>query len=162
MVKTSAESILFVCTGNIFRSMTAEFALRAHLADRSRFEISSAGTHDFSTAQVREDVASYLQSKGLDVTHHQRRTLSGEHISAATQIIAMNGDHQKFLLERFSVEAPLFSEACGYGPAQLPDVDDLFAPADRYGSEAQKHIYLTIDTIINQIPNLAERLLVES
>ncbi len=158
MGRKSAENILFVCTGNIFRSMTAEYALRAHLTDRNRFTVSSAGTHDFSTAQVRDDVASYLQTKGIDVSGHMRRTLTHDHIRDATHIIAMNDDHKAFLLDRFSVVSPLFSEACGNVSTPLPDVDDLFAPEDRHSLEAQQHIYLTIDKIIDQVPNLARRL----
>ncbi|HSF32988.1 MAG TPA: hypothetical protein VLK82_21270 [Candidatus Tectomicrobia bacterium] len=37
-------SILFVCTGNIFRSLTAEYALKAVLDPRSPIRVSSAGT----------------------------------------------------------------------------------------------------------------------
>ena len=36
-------SILFVCSGNIFRSLVAEYALKAHLGSRARYLIGSAG-----------------------------------------------------------------------------------------------------------------------
>jgi protein-tyrosine-phosphatase len=41
--------VLFVCTGNIFRSLTAEYALRAELQRRQQHRRESAGTEDFRT-----------------------------------------------------------------------------------------------------------------
>jgi Protein-tyrosine-phosphatase len=37
------QSVLFVCTGNIFRSVTAEYALKARLGLDTSHVISSAG-----------------------------------------------------------------------------------------------------------------------
>ena len=39
--------VLFVCTGNIFRSLTADMALRRLLEGRKGFHVSSAGTEDY-------------------------------------------------------------------------------------------------------------------
>ena len=52
--------VLFVCTGNIFRSLTAEYALRAALRDSGReIVVESAGTEDFPHV-VKSSVARYL------------------------------------------------------------------------------------------------------
>ena len=67
--------VLFVCTGNIFRSLTAEYALRRELGADSRFVVASAGTDDYPYV-VRPNVHDYLLSKGLDVRAHKRRTLT--------------------------------------------------------------------------------------
>lgn len=150
--------VLFVCTGNIFRSMTAEFALRDHLSDRSNILISSAGTSDFPHAKVRDDVAGYLLSKGLDVSNHQRQTVSERHVRESDLLISMNNDHKEVLWERFAVQSQLFTEACGKEAETMPDVDDLFPVEDRHGPEAQQHIYQTIDKIIALTPLLAQRL----
>ena len=71
----SAYRILFVCTGNIFRSLTADVALQKALAGISGFHVSSAGTDDYPHI-VRPYTAGYLRSKGFDVSSHQRRTLT--------------------------------------------------------------------------------------
>ncbi|TMH71623.1 MAG: low molecular weight phosphotyrosine protein phosphatase, partial [Betaproteobacteria bacterium] len=39
--------VLFVCTGNIFRSLTAEYALRRELGAQSAVAVASAGIHDY-------------------------------------------------------------------------------------------------------------------
>jgi hypothetical protein len=67
--------VLFVCTGNIFRSLTAERGLRHALQDRADIHVSSAGTVDFPHV-VRPNVRDYLLAKGFDVSRHQRRTLT--------------------------------------------------------------------------------------
>jgi alcohol dehydrogenase class IV len=67
--------VLFVCTGNIFRSLTAEHGLRHALQDRADIHVSSAGTVDFPHV-VRPNVRDYLLAKGFGVSRHQRRTLT--------------------------------------------------------------------------------------
>ncbi len=64
--------VLFVCTVNIFRSLTAEYALRHVLGARSDITVASAGTQDFPHV-VRPFVKDYLLARGLDVSRHCRR-----------------------------------------------------------------------------------------
>ena len=52
-------SILFVCTGNIFRSLSAEYALKARLAPRSPIRVSSAGTLAIPQ-EMHSDIRAYL------------------------------------------------------------------------------------------------------
>ncbi len=154
----SVTKILFVCTGNIFRSMTADFALNRLLAPHDRFEVSSAGTADQPKLTVRNDVANYLKTKGLDVSGHRRRTISHETVQQSDIIIAMNEDHQKTLSDRFGCTCPLFIEACGKSPAPMPDVDDLFPEGDYFTPEAVAHVKSTIDTIVDLSPTLLAQL----
>jgi protein-tyrosine phosphatase len=57
-------SILFVCTGNIFRSMTAEYALKAMLDPRSPIRVSSAGTVALPQAMHPDVIAAHTVNKG--------------------------------------------------------------------------------------------------
>jgi protein-tyrosine phosphatase len=74
--------VLFVCTGNIFRSLTAEYALRRELGEGSGVVVASAGTEDYPYV-VRQNVRDYLLSKGLDVSAHRRRTLTPQILGSA-------------------------------------------------------------------------------
>jgi len=67
--------VLFICTGNIFRSLAAEYALRKCLGADTDILVASAGTEDFPHV-VHPFVRDYLLTKGLDVSLHCRRTLS--------------------------------------------------------------------------------------
>ena len=153
-----ARSVLFICTGNIFRSMTAEFALRRHLGPGSPVRISSAGTAHRPELSVRADVAAYLKSLGLDVSSHQRRTLTPDMLSSGETVIAMNSDHQQDLSQRFNQTVPVFLEIATGTAADMPDVDDLFAPEDHLSDAAITHVRNTIDRIVTLTPALAKRL----
>lgn len=148
------KSILFVCTGNVFRSLTAEYALKQQLGAESRFRVSSAGTRDASDISVRKDVAEYLSTKGLDVSQHQRTLVTADLLSRNDLVVAMNTDHQTTLLEHHGVQVPLYMEACGLGAVPLLDVDDVFPREDWHTPAALDHIRQIIDQIIAAAPKL--------
>ena len=97
-------SILFVCTGNIFRSMTAEYALKARLDSRSPIRVRSAGTVA-PPQQMHPDVRAYIVQRGIDPSLHQQRKVSAELLHTSDLIIAMSMDHQAFLFETFEYRA---------------------------------------------------------
>jgi protein-tyrosine phosphatase len=149
--------VLFVCTGNIFRSMTAEYALRRALGEAGAVHVSSAGTEDFPHVvwpQVRE----YLRTCGLDVSAHCRRTLTQEILRDSSHIIAMSDDHQDFIRERFGLHVPLFTAACGLLAQGLPDVGEAVADFQNNPQATAAHVRMTIDKIIELTPRLAQRL----
>ena len=90
--------ILFVCTGNIFRSLTADVALRRLLADDPGIHVSSAGTDDYPHV-MRPYTSAYLRSKGFDVSGHQRRTLTEAILGESRLVVSMSTDHQAFIRE---------------------------------------------------------------
>jgi protein-tyrosine phosphatase len=149
--------ILFVCTGNIFRSLTAEHALRRELVGSSRIQVASAGTDDFPHV-VKDVVRDYLASKGFDVSSHRRRTLTSGICDESTLIVAMSDDHQRFIREKFERDVPLFTEVCGLGAEPLYDVDDVVPDFENNLIEAAAHVRWTIDRIIELTPRFATRL----
>ncbi|MEM9061814.1 MAG: hypothetical protein AAGD13_15245 [Pseudomonadota bacterium] len=151
-------SVLFVCTGNVFRSLTAERALLRALGPGGEVRVSSAGTDDVPGLEVRSDVAAHLASRGLDVSDHRRRTLTPRIVSDAGLVIAMNSDHRRFLDERHGIDAPLYEAAIGGPPLDMPDVNDLFEPHEYFTEPALQHVRHTIDRIIDGAPLLARRL----
>jgi protein-tyrosine phosphatase len=149
--------VLFVCTGNIFRSLTAEYALRQALPPSSGVVASSAGTEDFPYV-VRPVVAEYLRECGFDVSAHRRRTLTDALLQEADQVIAMSSEHQLQLAERFGVAAPLFTEACGYPSEPLPDVEEAVADYRDNPVAVVAHVRQTIDRIMELTPRLVTRI----
>ena len=91
-------SILFVCTGNIFRSLTAEYALKARLAPRSPISVSSAGTLAMPQ-EMHPDIRAYLVQRGMYPSRHHQRKVSAELLHATDLVIAMSTDHQSFLFD---------------------------------------------------------------
>ncbi len=149
--------VLFVCTGNIFRSLTAEHALRRALNGRSGIHVSSAGTADYPYV-VRPNVRDYLRAKGFDVSRHQRRTLTREILEESHLVIAMSTDHHAHILERYGLAVPLFLEACGEGTAALPDIEEAVLDYQTNPAAVDAHVHATIDRIIALASRLAGRL----
>lgn len=138
--------------------MTAEYALRRHVGDEGIIT-ASAGTANRPGLGVRADVAAYLQTHGLDVSAHRRRTVDADIVANHDVIIAMNSDHQRIIAERFGRQVPVFLKAATGTARDMPDVDDLFAPEDHLSPPALQHVRETIDRIIAKTPALATRLL---
>ena len=149
--------MLFVCTGNIFRSLTAEHALRHALRARTDIQVSSAGTVDFPHV-VRPNVRDYLLAKGFDVSGHQRRTLTEAILKESHLTIAMSSDHRAYLRDRFGHSAPLFLEACGELADSLPDIEEAVLDYRTNPAAVDAHVRATIDRIVLLTPRLAARL----
>ena len=149
--------MLFVCTGNIFRSLTAEHALRQALQAQTGIQVSSAGTDDYPHV-VRANVRDYLRSKGFDVSGHQRRTLTRQIVLESHLIIPMSTDHQLFIRERFGHAAPPFLETCGELGAALPDIEEAVLDYRTNPAAVDAHVRATIDRILELTPRLAARL----
>ena len=155
------DSILFCCTGNVFRSLTAEHALRRELELRGvALQISSAGTED-RPQLVRPYVRDYLAQQGLDVSAHTRRTLTRSLLDEADLVIAMSLDHRAFIRSQFDYGAPLFLQLCAAadsGNYELPDVNEAVSDYLTNRPAAEHHMRRTIDRIIELIPRLAKRI----
>jgi protein-tyrosine phosphatase len=149
--------VLFVCTGNIFRSLSADMALRSLLAGRKDIQVSSAGTVDHPHA-VWPYVRGYLLSKGLDARGHARRTLTREILEESDLVVAMSTEHQAEIRERFGREVPLYLEVCGEAPAWLPDIEDVVKDFATNRAAVEAHVRLTIDRIVGLAPRMAENI----
>jgi len=92
-------SILFVCTGNICRSPTAERMLRHALAERlgdnaSIYDVSSAGTGALVDYPIQEHAAALLAEQGVDVDEFYARQLDAELLEHADLLLAMTREHR--------------------------------------------------------------------
>ena len=109
----AVKSILFVCTGNIFRSMIAEYALKEELGPDAPYRISSAGT-EAAPQKIVPVVQESLARRGIDPTAHRQRRLDQIIVDDSDLIIAMGLDHRDFIARNFGLQVPLFNEV-SYG-----------------------------------------------
>ncbi len=149
--------VLFVCTGNVFRSLTAEYALRAALDGRAGIAVASAGTEDYAHT-VMPEIREHLLSRGLDVSAHRRRTLTRAMVEEAHLVVAMSLDHRAFIRECFGRRVPLFLECCGHGEDALLDLHEAVLDYRTNRGAALAYLRETMDRIVELTPRLVKRL----
>jgi protein-tyrosine phosphatase len=156
-VVNTMPSILFVCTGNIFRSLTAEYALKARLYPRSPLRVSSAGTVAIPQA-MHPDVRAYLMQRGVDPSPHQQRRVSAELLRASDLVIAMSTDHQAFLVDTFRYRAPLFNEVCHGRSEPLLDIWEAIPTWETHLAAARQYAFQVMEYIWASMPCLLQHL----
>lgn len=151
------KQILFVCTGNIFRSMIAEYTLRAALAGRSDIQVGSAGIVAMPQ-EMREEVRSRLLEKGIDPSAHIQRRVTAELLKSADLVIAMGFDHQAALRATFGYHVPLFNEVCNGQTVAVLDIHEAIIDWQNDSEAVRRHIVSVVDHIADGVPNLAKDL----
>jgi len=151
------QSVLFVCTGNIFRSVTAEYALKARLGAGTSCVVRSAGI-DAKPQSVHAWVQTRLREKGIDPSIHVQRQLTKELIEAADLIIAMGRDHQDFVLEHFGRDIPLFNQVCLGHDKPILDLHEVMPNWETDPERARAYVWSVIDVIWATAPALLPRL----
>jgi protein-tyrosine phosphatase len=92
-------SILFVCTGNICRSPTAEAVLR-HLANKESIElhIESAGLGDWHVGQPPDERSQqHARKRGYDLSAQRARQVTAGDFERFDMILAMDRGHVQAL-----------------------------------------------------------------
>ena len=92
-------SILFVCTGNICRSPTAEAVLR-HLANKESMElhIESAGLGDWHVGQPPDERSQHhARNRGYDLSAQRARQVRARDFDEFDMILAMDRGHLRAL-----------------------------------------------------------------
>ena len=151
------QSVLFVCTGNIFRSVTAEYALKARLGPDTSRVISSAGI-DVKPQSMHVWVQTRLREKGADLSTHVPRQLTKELVESADLVIAMGRNHQIFIREQFGRDVPLFNQVCLNHDQPILDLHEVIPDCETDPEQAHAYVCSVIDIIWTTVPTLLVRL----
>ena len=84
--------VVFVCTGNVFRSAIAEAALRGRSVDLP-VRTSSAGTLDLQGAPAHAAAVELGLASGFDLSAHRSRWLGGLDLSGSDLVIGFERAH---------------------------------------------------------------------
>jgi protein-tyrosine phosphatase len=151
------QSVLFVCTANIFRSVTAEYALKIKLGAHRSCIVSSAGI-DAKSQPMHAWVQGRLREKGADPTTHVQRQLTRELVEAADLVLAMGRDHQAYIREQFGRDVPLFNQVCLGHDKPVLDLHEVMPEWERDPERARAYVWSVIDMIWATAPALLPRL----
>jgi protein-tyrosine phosphatase len=125
---TRAPSVLFVCTGNICRSPTAEGVLRKMLADAGLTgEVASAGLIDYHAGEPPDPRAqAAARERGYDLGPLRARGFEERDLERFDHVWVMDRGHLNLLRRRYGVRpnVALFLEAVeptGQRAREVPD-----------------------------------------
>lgn len=145
--------VLFVCTGNICRSPTAEAVFRHKVREaglESRFRIDSAGTHGYHVGDPPDhrSIATAL-AMGVDMRDLRARKVSASDFNEFDYILAMDSGHFSHLSRFDNADGRLFM--------YLTETDRRDMPDPYYGS--QKDFDLVLRLVGEETDRLLRRLI---
>lgn len=135
--------ILFVCTGNICRSPTAEAVLKCLARDEGvPLHVESAGTHDYHVGEPPDRRAQqHAGARGYDLSAQRARQVTRQDFEEFGLIIAMDRGHLRRLQHlcptqhrkklRLLVEGRDVPDPYYGGPGGFEDVLDMIEAACR-------------------------------
>lgn len=159
-MKRGKIKILFVCKGNIFRSMTAEYCLKDFLKRKNLngFEISSAGIKA-KKEQMAVAVLKELLSKNINPRKHRQRKINKKIAENADLIIAMSEQYKSYIEEKFGKKNVVLYKKILYGKnLSLEDIDEAVPNyIEDHESESLYEKYV-VNYIYKHTPLLYEKL----
>jgi protein-tyrosine-phosphatase len=150
--------VLFVCTGNAFRSLSAEFALRSALPAGSDVTVASAGIRTTAAHPIHGDVRARLTEKGSDISKHVSRQLTQDIFDESDLVVAMGTDHLDYIQKTFGKRVPLYMEIVSGRSEGVPDNWEVIPDHKNKPVENQAYIYATIDMIFNNSAAFAKNM----
>ena len=124
------QSVLFVCTGNICRSVTAEGVFRRLVESaglQDYFHIDSAGTQGYHAGDQPDSRSQdAAKRRGYDISRLRARKVEREDFERFDLLLAMDDDHHRILMRMAPPEhAPkvklMLSYARGAAHREVPD-----------------------------------------
>ncbi|MFP4111535.1 MAG: low molecular weight phosphatase family protein [Candidatus Woesearchaeota archaeon] len=143
-------SVLFVCTGNIFRSMSAEHILK-HLDKNNDFMVASAGT-DAVIQNMSPYVRAELESFGVDPSSHSQTQLTENVLKRYDLVVAMSTDHKDFIKRKFGVDVLLFNEIALGKKEGLPDIWEAIPDYLEKPRATEEYMRRVVDYIYEAMP----------
>lgn len=144
------KTVLFVCTGNIFRSMTAEYAFRAQNEDPS-VQSASAGV-EANIQNMYPPVKDRIVELGIDPSGHVQRKLTTQMLADVDLPVAMGVDHQDFIRDTFDRDVVLFNKVAFGKDEPIKDIWEIVPDWDSNEEGRRTYALYVVDTIWTTMP----------
>lgn len=147
-------NILFVCRGNVFRSVSAEYCLKKYLksANVEDARVSSAGI-EAVPQDMPHFILNQLSKLEIDASRHKQTKLERRHLIEANLIVSMGINHKEYIKRNFNYPSYLFNEICHGKTTSVLDIHDAVPEWESRVKESQNHMEWTIKYIYDSMPN---------
>lgn len=154
------KKILFVCTGNVFRSMTAEKCFNDYIKKEwiNWWTADSAGTFEAKQDYVDAVVLRSLIKLGINASQHKPKRITKDLIEEADIVIAMASSHKYFIKRAFKVNIPLFNEIFKNESTSVDDQDDVVDDKYTQREEAAKYLAETVKYLHDAMPDFVKNI----
>lgn len=133
------DSVLVVCAGNICRSPTGEYLLKAKLEGKN-IKVSSAGLTALEGKPADATAKQIAQANGINMDAHQGRQLTSQLIAQNSVILVMEQRHLNDLHSQYpEARGKTFLLGKWIDNTEIPD-------PYRQSQEAFEHVYALIDS----------------
>lgn len=150
------KSILFVCTGNTFRSMSAEYAFKKYLSDNkiNGWKVASAGIVA-EKKPINPKTLEVLKKMGVKTANREPVKLTEKMLNDYDAVIAFAENHLNFIDSKFGYKKVLlFNELAVNKKESLWDVEDDVKDHKTNKKAVEKKIENTIKDIFKKTPRL--------
>ncbi|MBR9690746.1 hypothetical protein GOV08_03615 [Candidatus Woesearchaeota archaeon] len=160
--RQNATKVLFVCTGNIFRSMSAEFCLKDHLKRKgvSNMVVNSAGIIA-APEYPNPKTIDMLNGFGISVKEHKQEKLTREHVDNHHHVITMGQNHKNYIKKYYGKDAVLFNELAIGESTSVLDIPEAVQDYKTNKQCFDAHIEKTVRHIHQNTSNLYNNLVKE-
>lgn len=148
-------NILFICTANVFRSMSAHYLLEKYAKDNNLdIKVDSAGIvanpYDTPYSQTLKE----LEKLGINAYNHKNKKVNEELIEWADIVIGMTKQHKRVVEENFDKKTYLFNELAFDKNTNLLDESEA-----RFAFDLDEFIEQTVAHINSGIPEIAKKVI---
>ena len=146
------KNILFVCTGNLCRSVIGEGILKKKLAEKKidSVTVSSAGTFALNARPAADLAVMVAGERGVDLSAHSTRHITREMLESADMVICAETDHVVEAGVVFADSGGKYRLLSDFGPPHLRghDIDDPYGAPIDYFVSAYDRIEECVDGLV--------------
>lgn len=152
------KKVIFICTGNVFRSMSAELLMKRYIEENNieGIEVSSAGTRAGPTDHPWPVTLDHIEKYGCNPKNHKKRKISKAILDGQDLIVCMAKHHKK-AVEALGFKAVLFKELSEGRSEDLLDEFE-FGQLNGFDFDTDDYIRHMIDYIHDMMPKVVENI----
>ncbi len=161
ILPTHINKILFICTGNICRSVSAAGFLKKMLEDSEpSIIIETAGIAALDGKQASEKTLQILRQHNIEMDSHRSRKLTSEIVDSANALFVMEKAHRTSIAKEYpSAQTKLFMLSNFYpDPKTFPresDIPDPIGKNDFFYGNVNEMIQLCCMALCKELTNKA-------